>query len=132
MKAVREGIGFTLRWIKENLDELYGIRFEKLRIVGGGGLSDDWMQCLADILQIPMEVTENTRHAGTIGAAVCALIGCGEFRDFDEAKSAIRVAHRFEPDEETGKFYDRAYLRYRTLYEVLKDTYEDVNGQENR
>lgn len=127
VKAIREGIGYNLRWIKENMAQLYDTRFEYLNVIGGGGLSDDWMQCLADILQAPLNIMENTRHAGAIGAAVCAFVGCGRYETFETAAAVIKIRQTYWPREEFKATYSKLYEHYRGLYIQLNGAYETIN-----
>ena len=127
MKATREGVGYNLRWIYERIRELYDFSFESFNVVGGGGLSEDWMQCLADIMGIPLNITDNTRHAGTIGVAICALIGRKIFSGFEEGKSAVKFARTYYPHEKNMKKYEDLYVQFKQLYDDLYISYNKIS-----
>ena len=132
VKAIREGIGYNLRWMLENFENDYNLTFTKLNVVGGGGLSDNWIQSLSDILQIPLYTTENMRHAGAIGAAVCGMIGLKDIDDFSDLNSVIKIKKSFLPNIENKLIYDMFYKEYKNLYYDLKSGYERINGREER
>ena len=84
------------------------------------------MQMLSDVLEIPVNVPDNTRHAGTVGTAYCALIGLGLCRDFEEAKSRIRMTKTFTPNPENFAAYRRMTEAYRKLYPRMRETFRDI------
>ena len=132
IKAIREGIGFNLRWTRDNFKKDFNMSFPQLNIIGGGGLSDDWIQTLADILQIPLCIAENQRHAGAVGAAVCAMVGCGIYKDFNCVKEIIKIKKKFTPREKNSKIYDTLFNEYKNLYSTLLESYERVNSISNK
>ncbi|MDL2230139.1 hypothetical protein LJC14_07825, partial [Treponema sp. OttesenSCG-928-L16] len=110
--AVLEGIAYTLRWRLEAYRSIGEIPL-RIRAVGGGAENPIWMQMMADILQAEIQVTENPRHAGTVGAASFAWIGMGVYRNLSEAAGKIAVREHYYPRREYMSRYD-------ILYEALK------------
>jgi xylulokinase len=128
INAVMESVCYTFRWDME----LYGAEVKrnvtKVRAVGGGACSDHWMQMMADVLGIPVEVPENPRHAGAVGAAYCALIGLGICSNFEEVNKRMKVEKSFVPRPENAGVYNKMYKEFVALYPKLKDTFDALNG----
>jgi xylulokinase len=128
VRALLEGIGYTMRWKIDTYRQETGTTLQSIRIVGGGTGGENWMQAMADILGIPVEIPCHARHAGALGTAYCAYIGLGICRDFDDAKQMIRVEKRYEPDMANAQTYGRLYAAFRQLYPQLKDVYKTLNA----
>lgn len=119
-RAVLEGVCYQLRMGMENAIENDGFVVpEYLNAVGGGACSPLWMQILADVLNIPIRVTREPRHAGAIGTAYAALIGLGVCADYDEASTRAEYAAVYTPDPANRKVYEKSYAVFRTLYKTL-------------
>ena len=59
--------------------------------------------------------------ATTLGAAILAGVGCGLYKDYDEAVSlTVKETRRHEPDPANKKVYDETYRIYLELYKSLK------------
>ena len=128
INAVMESVCYTFRWDMELSHSDLGKKISKVRAVGGGACSDHWMQIMADVLGIPIEVPENPRHAGAVGAAYCALIGLGLCHDFEEVNQRVRVAKTFIPRLENAAIYEKMYRQFVGLYPKLKDTFDTLNA----
>jgi xylulokinase len=126
MKAVYEGIGYNLRWIRENYEKDFGVKLSGLRVIGGGAVSEHWMQIIADIMQVKVQVLEEKRFAGALGAAVCALIGLGVYEGFHKLNDVVKVKKEFLPIKENREIYDNLFDAYKGLYSALKESYERI------
>ena len=129
MRAVYEGIGYNLRWILENYQKDYGFACDNFRIIGGGALDAGWMQMIADITGKNFAVVRDPRNAGAVGAAVVALIGLGELPGFEAAKDFVQIEHRYSPNPENRKIYDKLFADYQNVYRSLKKAYQAANGE---
>lgn len=113
-RAILESIAFSLR---ENAELLQGSGFaiETIRSLGGGAKSDLWLQIKADVTGCPMQrpvVTE----AATLGAAMIAAVGAGDFSSIEDAvQSLYKIDRVFEPDREAHMVYEDRYRAYREL-----------------
>ncbi len=110
--AMREACLYMLRWRREAVEQRYGHPCTALRAVGGGAKSAQWMQMLADVMQVPVETVAHTQHAGAAGVACCALIGMGVFSGFADARRCARVEHVYLPEQEASEKYERMYRAY--------------------
>ena len=120
-RAVIEGISHAL------LDAMLCIRElipaeawpsdSRLIVSGGGARSGLWRQILADMFGQPIYATAMCEEAGT-GAAICAMVGAGEYASLSEACEAIV---RYEdgcvtPIPENTAVYHERHAVFQELY----------------
>lgn len=107
VRAVYEGTALNLRVI---LDACAGAGepCASLRAIGGGALSDLWMQVLADVTGRPIERVAHPTLAGAIGAALVGAVGVGALPSIRETSHRIAVERRFAPDVSAAAVYARA------------------------
>ncbi|MBQ6088693.1 MAG: hypothetical protein IJK95_03960, partial [Firmicutes bacterium] len=128
INAVMESICFSMKGQLELLKKDAGFTPEVLGADGGGSLSDHWMQMMADVLQIPVRIPENTRHSGALGAALAAAIGLG-WCTFDDAGSLIHTEKEFLPRPEYKDLYESKYENYKMIYEMSKEMFSRLNAE---
>lgn len=122
IRAVLEGVSCSLRDCKEVLKEL-DIDCDSMMICGGGAKSSLWKQILADLYQTDVIVPKSSEGA-SLGVAILALVGAGEYSSVQQACSEIIkgsdvTAHNRESSVE----YNRVYDMYCSLYPALKQSY---------
>jgi L-xylulokinase len=111
LHAVLEGVAFNHRTHLRGLQEVFEID-RPVRVCGGGARSADWTQLLADVLDLPVEVTDAT-EAGTRGAALLAGIGTGVYADLSDAvERTVQVVRHQEPRAERVARLDERYGCY--------------------
>ena len=126
-RAIYEGVAYNLRWILDSIDELYGIKCETLRVLGGGAQGLPWLRIIADVTGRRLEVLPNPRERLAVGAALVAAIGLKIYPSFEALKSLVPVEVIIEPDSSHQDIYDRQYAAYRRIYPALRDLYHDLN-----
>ena len=129
MKAVYEGIGYNLRWIMENYQKDYGFDCRNLRIIGGGALTDAWMQIIADITGKTFDVVKDPRSSGALGVAVVAMIGLGHLKGFEEVRNFVQVEKTYRPNPENRTVYDQLFADYKNIYYGLSSAYQTANSE---
>jgi autoinducer 2 (AI-2) kinase len=118
-RAVEEEAAYVSRGHYEILAEVCGQAPAEIRFVGGPSRGRLWPHVLADVLGIPVHVPP-VPEATCWGAALCALVGAGVYRDLTEAVAATdQPARVFEPDVANHAIYDEAYARWRGLTDYL-------------
>lgn len=128
VRAVMESICYTHRMNYEQYRAAGGKQLSSIRVVGGGATSDVWMQMLADVLQVTVEVPEGPTHTGAMGAYYCGMVGLGRLPNYAAVADAVRIERRFEPDPAAGVVYDRLFSVYTKLYPALREVFTDLNG----
>ncbi|MBU7004625.1 MAG: hypothetical protein HXS50_03605 [Theionarchaea archaeon] len=120
IRAIMEGITYEMRNNLLALQEA-GIRADEIRAVGGGARSAFWCQLKSDVAHLPVVVPRVT-EASSLGAAMLAGIGCGVFKDFENAvQMTYSRSMSFTPEPKEA--YERGFDLYRHLYSGVSDLY---------
>lgn len=102
-----------------------GIQVKSVRSLGGAARSDLWLQMKADMLGVDVQ-RPACSNAASLGAAMLAAVGTGQFATVVDAANAwYRTERTFEPDPTQAGAYDEIYGRYVELCEQL---YGSDNG----
>ena len=117
-----EGVAYALEHNLRVAEET-GIDIGVLNAMGGSSNSVLWTQIKADVtgrtIQVPTSDT-----ATTLGAVLLAGVGCGLYKDYEEAVSrTIVITRTQEPNMEKHELYKKSMELYLELYENLKDTF---------
>jgi autoinducer 2 (AI-2) kinase len=114
-RAVLEGMAFALRANVEQIEAVSGQRSATLRLAGGLSRSELFAEITSQVLGRPVEVAA-VSETSALGAAICAGVGAGLFRDLVEGAGALaRVARRWEPAPERAAFYAELYAGWDAL-----------------
>jgi gluconokinase len=119
MRAVLEGVSFSLRQIGASLEETIG-PIERIYASGGFTRSPIWLQLIADIFQKKVYVT-SAADASAVGAALMGLYALGILPGLDAAASLVKTEAIYEPDESRAADYQKNYSTFIELYARLKD-----------
>jgi sugar (pentulose or hexulose) kinase len=115
-RAILESLAFSLRENAELLVE-NGFRFDVIRSIGGGAKSKFWLQMKADVTGMPIEKPAVT-EAATLGAAMLAAVGAGEYSSIIECCEAWYATECiFEPNTKRHLNYEESYQRYVRLWQ---------------
>lgn len=119
LQALYEGVVFShmthLNRMRERFTEV-----RTLRVTGGPAHSDVWMQMLADVSGLRIELLQ-VEETGCFGAALAARVGTGVYRSFSEAQRALEHPIRtLLPDMTAHARYQRKYHHYQHLIEALQ------------
>lgn len=117
-RAVMEGVAFALRDCLE-IARANGIEVRSTKLCGGGAKSKAWRQIVADILDLPVDISK-TEQGPAYGGAILAMVGCGEYETVQTAARAIiRVRETVLPAAAAA--YEERYRRFIRLYPALRD-----------
>jgi sugar (pentulose or hexulose) kinase len=124
-KAIIEGIGYALREAAEGFEKKLHKGFRGVRISGGGSLSPEICQVMADIFGLPVTRVQ-TNEASSLGAAMAAFIALGTYHDpKDAAKNMVTIRDTFQPNFVNHQVYNKLYKDvYLKLYPSLKSSYQ--------
>ncbi len=119
VRAVLEGVAFGLRDSFELLGAL-GVEADRGRASGGGARGRLWLEIVASVLGIPLELTA-VEEGSAFGAALLGGVAAGVFADVHDAVSrCVRVRDVVEPNPAWATAYAELYPSYRSLYPTLK------------
>ena len=127
-RAIVEGIAFAVREGLESIEKSQMEKVQKLRVSGGGSLSDEVCQITADIFGLELSRVQTTETT-SLGAAIATFTAIKEFKDANEAvKNMVQVARTFKPNEKNHERYDKIYREaYLKIYPRLKPINETIN-----
>lgn len=120
LQAIYEGVIFSLMHHLERMLQRFP-QTNVLRVTGGPAKSQEWMQILADLSGLAIEIPQ-VEETGCFGAALMAMVGDGVFKDTRSAQQQIssRLVS-VQPDPTAYEKYRRKYQRYQLLIKHLAD-----------
>lgn len=118
LQAIYEGVIFSLM---HHLDRMLQ-RFPNttvLRVTGGPAKSAVWLQILADLSGLKIEVPQ-IEETGCLGAALMAMTGLNVFADVQQAQQIVNAdVVEITPDQAAYDKYQTKYKKYKLLLESL-------------
>ena len=123
-RAVMEGVAFNL-WTCIRAFESAGHQFEQIDAVGGGAVSDAFLQLLADVWGIAVLRRSVTEEANSLGAAVTAAVALGA-ADFSVARQLSDVTAEFLPDSSKHDSYAHRYPVFVEAVDALLPWFRDA------
>ena len=107
-----EGIAFCHRYQVEKLLRSKKTPPRAIRLSGGVCNSPFWVQMFADILEMPIELSE-CPESGALGCALAAAVACGDRKDLATAvQSMVKITKTVIPDPVKFMRYRERYARY--------------------
>ncbi|MBD1564665.1 carbohydrate kinase [Vibrio sp. SA48] len=127
IQAIWEGILFCHNLHLERMRQ----RFPKanvLKVTGGPSMSPIWMQMLADLTGMTVEISD-VDETGSLGAAMMAMVGSGEFESLQECTNRItNSVSRIEPNPKNYSSYQKKYNNYQKLVQLFKQFEDEINA----
>jgi xylulokinase len=116
-RAVIEGVTYAVR---DSFDALTstGTKIERLLAVGGGSKSDYWVQAIATILGLPIELPVSGDFGGAFGAARLAMMATGA--KVSDVATAPKIARVVDPVAGLTDGFMSGLSAYRAAYQALK------------
>lgn len=119
-RSILEGMAYEVRLLVDALRKDLCIDPREIHLGGGGALSAEWRQMMADItgLEVVLSATEST----ALGAAMMAAVFVGAYPTLAAASEAMyRPAERIRPRADAGLVYAELYEEYYSrLYPLLE------------
>ncbi len=118
-QAVLEGVAFAMR---DNLAALNAAGTELTRVtaVGGGSRSHYWLQTLATVLNLPVDIPAEGDFGAAFGAARLALIAASG-ADPLTVCTPPQTRQTIEPNTGLQAAYAQAYARYQRAYPLIRE-----------
>jgi xylulokinase len=127
LRAIYEGVAMNFRWCFEAA-ATKGLPCPRVRAIGGGALSDAWMQVFADVTGRTIEPVVGAQEAGALGAALVVPVALGRFEDYEAVKKAVKVRGTFQPDVGNREIYDKLFQQFKHICAGLAPVYHSLNG----
>ena len=126
-RAVLEGVAFALRDSVEIARGL-GVDVRRSRVCGGGAQSALWLQMIANVLDVTLELPATEQGPG-YGGAILGAVAAGDFASVADAAAAlVRVRATVAPDPAAVSAEDARYQVWRGLYPALRETFAAMAG----
>ncbi len=124
IRALIEGVAFDL-YSNVRIAREAGVAIHRLTLNGGPTKSRFWNQITANVVNLPLDVTD-VGEAAPLGDAVLAATGAGLYRDpIEPVASMVRVKETLEPDASLHE-------RYGAFFELWRSVYENLRGDMDR
>lgn len=120
LRAVIEGMNYQFLHIIESMGAAMDHPLDKIIVTGGVVQNAFWMQNKADMLGLPVEISE-VEESTPLGAAMLAGLGLGLYSSLDEAYERVKQPGRtYQPDPSLTGFYQKGFETYKSIYPALK------------
>lgn len=128
LRAVLEGIAMNHRVHVDALRD--GFAPTQARLTGGISRNPVFVQMFADILGIPVTVTQ-TDEAAAWGAALCAGAGVGVFKSpLADPRDLAALSQVYHPDTARAAAYDRRFDLFNRMAETLTPLWQELESLE--
>lgn len=114
LQAIYEGVLFSLMHHLERMLQRFP-NANVLRVTGGATKSEVWMQMLADLSGMTLEIPQ-VEETGCFGAALMAMQGTG----INLENQSPQTMQRFTPNLRYFDAYQAKYQQYKKLVEALR------------
>ncbi len=126
IQAIWEGILFCHNIHLERMRQRFPDA-KVLKVSGGPAASPVWMQMLADLTGMKVEVS-SIDETGALGAAMVAMVGSGEFSSLEECSQAMAGSSSYiEPNPENYQRYQNKFNDYQRLVKLFKQFEEQAD-----
>jgi len=116
-RSVLQGVAYAFRDSLEALSKA-GTQLQSATVIGGGSESGEWLQLLANSLNIPLNIIQGANLGASFGAARLGLIAA-ESEEPHKICTNPALLRTIEPANNTAQVED-GYQRYRAAYGAIK------------
>lgn len=127
IRAVLEGICYHLRWLLECEAKKVKIS-DTIRFVGGGSLSPNICQMLADITNRSVETVGNAQEVGAVGTALVVAAGIWGKDVLTLSRQLVKVDNVYVPNHKNKEVYNRNYQVFKKLYKANASNFRQLNS----
>ena len=127
LRAVIEGVTFSLRWVLPAVESFIEDEFESLQFSGGGAVSAEWAQTMADVMNRPVHQLAEPRFVNNRGTAFLAFEKLG-IASLSEVDKVCKIGHTYQPKPENRKIYDQLFEQFVAAWDRNLPIFEALNG----
>ncbi len=125
VRAIEESAAYVALGHLQILQALTHRKMKQVVFCGGASKGFLWPQILSDVFGIKVKVPM-IKESTALGAAICAGVGVGIFRNLKEtAKDLVKWERTFEPNQTTHGKYVKLYGQWRKVYEHSLEMVEE-------
>jgi xylulokinase len=126
VRAFLEGVAFNSRWLLAPVERFMRREVKRLRLAGGGAVSDVWCQIYADVLDVEVDQLEDPLQANARGAAFIAAAGLRRL-DLRDLPGRVRVRRTYGPTAAHREIYDERFSVFTDVYRRMRGVYRRLN-----
>jgi xylulokinase len=104
---------------------------DDIKIIGGGALSNNWCQIIADICGKNVLRPINLQESTSFGAAVTGGVGVGIFNDFNVVNKLLKIKDKFYPDKKKIEKYKQLYSIFLEVSDSVNDLFKKIAAIKN-
>lgn len=127
LRSVVEGVAVSLCGMIAPVERFAKTAFARLALGGGGALSLEWAQTLADVAQRPVERLAEPRFVNNLAGALVAFDGLG-LADVSSAPEFVRTDRTLEPRPELAERYAQLAEHQGRAFAALQPLFGSMNG----
>lgn len=124
LRAVLEGVAFNMELILKAYRKTFHV--EDMILTGGGARGDEFVQILANVLDVELQRLDKVETATSIAAAVIAGVGVGAFESFDDIHRFIKVETTIIAQENAKTIYEKQKKLFDLAYHCMLPFYEQA------
>ena len=127
VRSIMEGVAYNLRWLLPAVEQFSGGEFEQIYLSGGGALSDEWSQILADVMGRPLLQLEDPRHCIVRTTAFLGFERMGHLQMADFPRIS-HVRRTYEPQPERSAIYDDLFEQFLAAFDRNRPIFDSLNA----
>ncbi len=124
LRAVLEGIGYSLYDVSLALEDVYG-KIEEIHLTGGMTKSILSTKILIDILGKRAMIFKD-KDSSAFGAAIVGMKALNIIDSLDDSKKFFHTSRMYLPNAENHDIYMKIFKAYKALHEDLKNDFESI------
>ena len=127
-RAVMEGCALHLALMMKQLEEISGKPAPKKATISGGASKSALIcQIMADVMNCEMMNINVSDEVGSLGAAICAGVGVGIFKDFSVANQFVQITGTTKPIAENVERYRQILPLFEQSYAALEPIFQEIH-----
>jgi xylulokinase len=127
VRSILEGVAYNLRWLLPVVEQFTEKTFDEVAFSGGGALSDEWSQILADVMDRPILQLDDPRHVITRATAFLTFEALGR-ADGAGFADVFPVKRSYESRPETRAIYDQLFEQFLAAFERNRPIFDTLNA----
>ena len=127
LRAVLEGVTFSLRWVLPAVERFIDDQFDSLVFSGGGAVSAEWSQIMADVMNRPVHQLSEPRFVNNRGTAFLAFEQLG-VASLSEVDKVCKIGQTYQPRPENREVYDLLFDQFVAAWDQNRPIFEALNG----
>ena len=126
LRAVLEGVTFSLRWVLPAVERFIDDQFDSLVFSGGGAVSAEWSQIMADVMNRPVHQLAEPRFVNNRGTAFLAFEQLG-VASLSEVDKVCKIGQTYRPRPENRDVYDLLFDQFVAAWDQNRPIFEALN-----